>query len=173
MAELDLKTPFKEEIENLNSLFTSHQTFGLRALQELKRAERYSEFVSLILIDLEKGLGVLSKKQKQAFLAYDWEKDVYDLVKKEVRQTDVISGFENKKMALLLTETSQDGAKALAKRLSEEILLHLAAERKKLLDPRTLMKIVSFPDKEKGKEKFLSVVETLRANRFTLSRRDK
>ncbi len=165
MAELDAKTPFKEDLENLNSLFTSHQTFSLRALQELKRAERYSEFVSLILIDLAKGLEVLSKKQRQTFLAYDWEKNLYALVKKEVRQTDVVSGFENKKMALLLTETSQDGAKALAKRLIDEILLHLAAERKKLLDPRALMKIVSFPDKEKGKEKFLSVVETLRATK--------
>lgn len=165
MAELDTKTPFTEEINDLNSLFRSHQNFSLRALQELKRAERYSEFVSLILIDLEKGLEVLSKKKKQAFLSYDWEKDLYDLVKKEIRQTDIISGFENKKMALLLTETSQDGAKALANRLMDEILLHLAAERKKLLDPRSLMKIVSFPDKEKGKEKFLSVVETLRVSK--------
>src|SRR5574341_1756815 len=148
MAELNFKTPFTEETNDLNSLFRSHQNFSLRALQELKRAERYSEFVSLILIDLEKGLPNLSQKNKQVLLAYDWEKDLYDLVKKEVRQTDVISGFENKKMALLLTETSQDGAKALAKRLADEILLHLAAERKKLLDPRSLMKIVSFPDKE-------------------------
>lgn len=165
MAELDRNTPFKEELDNLNYIFKSHKNFSLRAVQELKRAERYSEFVSLILIDLEKWLGPLSKKQKEAFRSGNWEQELYDLVKRETRQTDVISGLENDKMALLLTETSNEGAKLLAKRLTEEIALFLAAERKKLLDPKALMKIVSFPDKEKGKVKFLSVVKALQTDK--------
>jgi len=165
VAEIDRNTPFKEELDNLNYIFKSHKNFSLRAVQELKRAERYSEFVSLILIDLEKWLGPLSKKQKEAFRSGNWEQELYDLVKRETRQTDVVSGLENDKMALLLTETSFEGAKLLAKRLTDEICLFLAAERKKLLDPKVLMKIVSFPDNEKGKEKFLSVVKALQTDK--------
>ena len=165
MAELDRNTPFKEDLDSLNFIFKSHKNFSLRAVQELKRAERYSEFVSLILIDLQKWLGPLSKKQKQAFLSGNWEKELYDLVTRETRQTDVVSGLEKNKMALLLTETSPEGAKLLAKRLTEEIALFLATERKKLLDPKVLMKIVSFPDKQKGKEKFLSVVKVLQTDK--------
>ena len=104
-------------------------------------------------------------EQKEAFLPGNWEKELYDLITRETRQTDVVSGLEKHKMALLLTETSTEGAKLLAKRLTEEIALFLAAERKKLLDPKALMKIVSFPDNEKGKEKFLSVVKALRINK--------
>ncbi len=161
MAELDRNTPFREDLDNLNFIFKSHKNFSLRAVQELKRAERYSEFISLILIDLEKWLGPLSKREKEAFCSANWEQALYDLVSRETRQTDLVSGIEHNKMALLLTETSPEGAKLLAKRLTQEIALLLAAERKKLLAPKTLMKIVSFPDKEKGKEKFLSVVKTL------------
>ena len=87
------------------------------------------------------------------------------MITRETRQTDVVSGLEKHKMALLLTETSPEGAKVLAKRLTQEIALILAAERKKLLDPKALMKIVSFPDKVKGKEKFLSVVKTLQTDK--------
>jgi len=165
VAELDRNTPFKEDLDSLNFIFKSHKNFSLRAVQELKRAERYSEFISLILIDMEKWLGPLSKKQKEAFLPGNWEKELYDLITRETRQTDVVSGLEKNKMALLLTETSPEGAKLLAKRLTEEIALFLAAERKKLLDPKALMKIVSFPDKQKGKEKFLSVVKALQTDK--------
>lgn len=165
MAELDKKTPFKEELNNLNYIFKSHKNFGLRAMQELKRAERYSEFISLILIDLEKWLGPLTKKQKESSYSANWEKDLYDLVTRETRQTDVVSGIEHNKMALLLTETSPEGAKLLAQRLTQEIALVLTAERKKLLDPKALMKIVSFPDKGKGKDKFLSVVKALQTDK--------
>lgn len=165
MAELDRNTPFKEDLDSLNFIFKSHKNFSLRAVQELKRAERYSEFISLILIDLEKWLGPLSKKQKEAFSSNNWEQHLYDLVTRETRQTDVVSGLEKNKMALLLTETSPEGAKFLAKRLTQEIALFLAAERKKLLDPKALMKIVSFPDKQKGKEKFLSVVKALQTDK--------
>jgi len=165
VAELDRNTPFREDLDNLNFFFKSHKNFSLRAMQELKRAERYSEFVSLILIDLEKWLGPLSKREKEVFRSGNWEKELYDLVTRETRQTDVVSGLEKNKMALLLTETSPEGAKLLAKRLTEEIALFLAAERKKLLDPKVLMKIVSFPDKQKGKEKFLSVVKALRISK--------
>ena len=63
MAELDRNTPFQEDLDNLNYIFKSHKNFSLRAVQELKRAERYSEFISLILIDMEKWLGPLSKKK--------------------------------------------------------------------------------------------------------------
>ena len=165
MAELDRNTPFKEDLDSLNFIFKSHKNFSLRAVQELKRAERYSEFVSLILIDLEKWLGPSSKREKEAFHSGNWEKELYDLVTRETRQTDVVSGLEKNKMALLLTETSPEGAKLLAKRLTEEIALFLAAERKKLFDPKALMKIVSFPDKVKGKEKFLSVVKALQTDK--------
>ena len=165
MAELDRNTPFQEDLDNLNYIFKSHKNFSLRAVQELKRAERYSEFISLILIDMEKWLGPLSKKQKEAFLPGNWEKELYDLITRETRQTDVVSGLEKHKMALLLTETSPEGAKVLAKRLTQEIALILAAERKKLLDPKAMMKIVSFPDKVKGKEKFLSVVKVLQSDK--------
>ena len=165
MAELDRNTPFKEDLDSLNFIFKSHKNFSLRAVQELKRAERYSEFVSLILIDLQKWLGPLSKKQKQAFLSGNWEKELYDLVTRETRQTDLVSGIEHNKMALLLTETSPEGAKLLAHRLTQEIALFLTAERKKLLAPKALMKIVSFPDKQKGKEKFLSVVKVLQTDK--------
>ena len=42
----------KRIYSDLEEIYKSHRLFGLQALKELKRAERYCEFLSLVILDL-------------------------------------------------------------------------------------------------------------------------
>jgi hypothetical protein len=50
-------------------LYRPHQIFGLRAKEELKRAERYSDFLSLIVVDITSLIKFARKYGVQNFVA--------------------------------------------------------------------------------------------------------
>jgi|SRR3972149_758004 len=155
----------KDGKQNLNrsfeELFKSHRNFGLQALKELKRAERYCEFLSLVILDLAslaesrpKFLAKFSPLQRGGYL-----KELREFISSSVRETDLVSGFEENRLGLLLAETPQEGAKSLAKRLEEGIRFFLR-EKLQLTSPVPLpLKIVSYPDKLKGKEEIHATIQ--------------
>lgn len=137
----------------------THKDFDNLAQIELKRAERYANFLSLIVIDLKKLVRDYSKQLSKN--SGVWEKELNHLVCQSVRQTDLVSGIQNHKLALLLTETPRSGAQVLASRLSESLKIFLNTAFNITLPQRLSLEIVSFPDKNTGKEKFLGTLQSL------------
>jgi GGDEF domain-containing protein len=150
-----------EEREEKDQFYRNHRNFGLRAMHELKRAERYCEFLSLLIIDFSS----LSKFVKRGALKSYRRMEVFSqelesLVEKSVRETDLVSGIEDHKLLLLLSETPKEGAKSLAKRLGERVKYYISNVVKTPQGWQVPMSIFSYPDR-KGKDKFLGFIKEI------------
>lgn len=147
-------------------LYRPHQMFCLRAQEELKRAERYSDFLSLIMIDITSLIKFARKYGMQNFaVPKELLENLERIIRKTVRETDIVSGFEKNRLALLLFETPLDGANSLAKRLGGEIKDFVSGSVKTPQQWQVPMEVVSFPERENSEETFLSFIR----NHFPLS----
>jgi hypothetical protein len=107
---------------------------------ELKRAERYSVFVSLVVFDL-------------AFLESHFGADAGGLVRRlstdaarNVREIDVISVIDDNKLVLLLPETPRQGAEIAGRRVSELLKERLLLERPEIAEKIIPLEMASYPD---------------------------
>ena len=92
-----------------------NRTFFQIVDNELKRAERYQIFVSMVILDLT----VL--RETGGGSATDVFEQMFDLVRRSIRVVDQASRIGSDKIVLLLPETSRQGAEMAARRLSEMI----------------------------------------------------
>jgi hypothetical protein len=106
------------EIEILDKLYNTKDNFIARASQELKRAQRYLDFVSYLSVDT-------SHLDKADFNGINPDSEFYRKlrrhIRKSVRQTDIISGFSNGKICILLVDTPSEGAGIVSQRLNDSI----------------------------------------------------
>lgn len=108
--------------------------------QELKRAERYRIFISLIVFDLSI-LDILAVAEKDSVLA-----ELPQLVKKDIRAIDDVSFIGSVKLALLLPETARQGAEIASRRISELIKKRLMTMEDKRLEHVIPLEMSSYPD---------------------------
>ncbi|PKK84167.1 MAG: hypothetical protein CVT49_05050 [candidate division Zixibacteria bacterium HGW-Zixibacteria-1] len=114
---------------------------------ELKRAERYRIFLSLVVLNVGPilelgGNGLLSKEpEKEKFLG-----DLRETLKGTIRDVDLLSGHTGFKIGLLLPETPRQGAEAAARRISELVYGFCSDYFKKPADYLVPVEISSFPD---------------------------
>lgn len=155
-----MKLKLKPNISE-KDLYRPHQIFGLRAKEELKRAERYSDFLSLIVIDTTSLVKFARKYGTENFtVPKELLGNLESVIRKSVRETDIISGFEKNRLGLLLFETPLNGANCLAKRLGEKIKDFVSGTVKTPQHWQVPMEVISFPEKENSEETFLSFVRT-------------
>ena len=89
--------------------------FRDQALLELKRAERYRNFLSLLVLNLSEFLATVGKrkidspKKAQEFII-----QAINRLKISSRETDIISPLDNSRLAMLLPETDRGGAEMAA-----------------------------------------------------------
>ena len=107
---------------------------------ELKRAERYSVFVSLVVFDLSfledhLGSGTSSVVQRLSMDA-----------RRRVREIDVVSVIDDHKIVLLLPETPRQGAEIAGRRVSEMLREQLAAEQIGIAEKVIPLEMASYPD---------------------------
>ena len=125
-------------------------SFVARAEQELKRAERYLSFVSLVLFEVVP-------------VGYNWDEElkkrVVEVARSSVRETDLVGVSNTHRVAVLLVETPRRGAERASERLSAQLLDFCLKEKGK---SRLVTNIHSFPEDPQGKENFLSALEKLR-----------
>jgi hypothetical protein len=121
--------------------------FAERIGYELKRAERYRYFVSLIvfnvgpILDLG-GNGHLKRDEKRrAFV-----EKLTDLIIEAAREVDAISNGTQTKIGLLLPETSRQGAESAARRISDSLIQFCTDYFRKPADYLVPVEISSFPD---------------------------
>ena len=124
--------------------------FAARAEQELKRAERYLSFVSLVIFNVIP-------------VGYGWDeelkKKVAEVAGRSVRETDLVGVSDAYRVALLLVETPRRGAERASERIAAQLFDFCLKEKGK---SKLEVRIHSFPEDPQGKENFLSALEKLR-----------
>ena len=151
IAFLEKMTEFDEATHLLSQGY-----FERRFAQELRRAERYCEFLSLVLLDTSSVLSGQSSKMKAKVL-----EGLGNLIGDTIRATDILTSLGKGRLVLLLTETPKEGALRLAKRLSEKIAgITLPEELKLLKDGVVNIGIASFPEDGGDREDLLQVASS-------------
>ncbi len=96
--------------------------FSSRIDFELKRAERYRIFVSLVVFNLGpilenvSGIGEDKDEVREKFVA-----TLGEVIRGSVREIDAVSNSGRTRIGLLFPETPRQGAEAAARRLSEMV----------------------------------------------------
>ncbi|MGH8005318.1 MAG: hypothetical protein ACRECJ_11410 [Limisphaerales bacterium] len=132
------------------ALVDSGSHFAARAEQELKRAERYLSFVSLVIFNVVP-------------VGYGWDeelkKKVAEVAGRSVRETDLVGVADAYRVAVLLVETPRQGALRASERIAGQLWDFCLKEKGK---SKLEVKIHAFPEDPQGKENFLSALEKLR-----------
>ena len=127
-------------MNNVSVKLGTDSSFFKRVDLELKRAERYRLFVSLIVLDLS-FVRSLNRDQSPQLLG-----DLLQVVRENVRVIDNVSALADHRVALLLPETSRQGAEIAARRLSELIRSSLTQQTSGKIDDTIPLEMISFPD---------------------------
>jgi hypothetical protein len=133
-----------QEQKYLDEIYSKRENFLSRANQELLRAQRYLSFLSFVSIDTKK----LHASDENKSINPNTE--IYRKLKKHIRntirQTDIISGFSNGNICILLVETNKEGVSVVKERLDESIKYFLHEVAESALNWRVTMTSGSFPD---------------------------
>jgi len=121
--------------------------FISRIQYELKRAERYRIFLSLVVFNMgpvvdSAGNGSFTTDEKRS----EFLREIKQVVKDAVREIDAVSDTKMIKIGLLMPETSRQGAEAVAQRLTKELNDHIADFFNKQNGFLIPVEISSFPD---------------------------
>lgn len=105
---------------------------------ELKRARRYSIFVSMVILDLSSLDDSEVGDKERVF------QRLLDELKNNVREIDKVAAIDESRIAVLFPETSRQGAEVVSRRIMEQVkeVVAKAGERNSLVP----MEMVSYPD---------------------------
>ncbi len=140
------------EIEMIDELHVNKDNFLARVRQELKRAQRYLNFVSYINIDTTKYSKTSEAENTNP--NSEFYRKLRKLLRKSLRQTDIISGFNKGNICILLIETHKDGANKVGDRLQETIKYFLHEMFNSPLNWKVNISLGSFPDDENTPNSF-------------------
>ncbi len=143
----------------LESMYNDLGTFKARATEEIKRAKRYPTFISLVLMDVSH---INSTTELENFSNLDqFYIGLGDLVKKAIRETDLISNNGFGKIAILLIETPKEGAMALSERLRKTVKYFLCNNTKSPVNWRVPTRESYFPGSTGENNSILGVLDTI------------
>ncbi|MCX6826356.1 MAG: hypothetical protein NTV06_03670 [candidate division Zixibacteria bacterium] len=121
--------------------------FASRIDFELKRAERYRIFVSLVILNVNPALEMTGDGKDADKVKSDILKALGDIIKKSIREIDAVSHSTSRnKLGLLFPETSRQGAEAAARRLTDTLNQFCADYFRKPAEYLIPVEISSFPD---------------------------
>lgn len=107
---------------------------------ELKRAQRYQIFISLLVYDFSSLYTGLKDDSAKI------QADILNLVSKKIREIDDVSLIDSSKIALLLPETNRQGAEIASKRISTVIREYLKNNASEELFEKIYPEMASYPD---------------------------
>ncbi len=116
------------------------ETFLSRVGYELKRAERYRIFVSLIVLDLGFCRDLLGDKCAERM------PQIEELARSNTRAIDQVAFVENDNLALLFPETSRQGAEIAARRLTGAIRNYITEVSGQSIGEVIPLEMASYPD---------------------------
>lgn len=147
-----------QDIKIQDELNSKPGNFLARVKQELKRAQRYLNFVSYINIDT-KNLGLAEEVSEQNHNLEIFTK-LRKHIRDSIRQTDLISGFNNGRISLLLIETNKDGVAIVRNRLQESIKYFLHEVVESPMNWKVNIRTGSFPDDEHTPKSFYEKMQS-------------
>jgi GGDEF domain-containing protein len=118
----------------------TNELFLDRVSTELKRAERYRIFVSLIVLDV----GFLEAAFPEAGSAVVG--NLVNFVERHIRAIDNISLLGSHKLGLLFPETTRQGAEMASRRVAELIKAKLSEMGNRRFDQVIPLEMASYPD---------------------------
>ena len=86
--------------------------------EEIKRAERYQHFLSLVVIHFDSNFNLSKKTQKKDSLQVTQK--LSSLLKDRMRRMDVAFRYDDNKFFVLLPETDSEGGQLVANRLKND-----------------------------------------------------
>ena len=107
---------------------------------ELKRAERYSVFVSLVVFDLTFVRDQFGPDAPGKVLR------LFESTRAKVREIDQVSVIDDYKLVLLLPETPRQGAEIAGRRVNELLRDMLSMEATETAERVIPMEMASYPD---------------------------
>ncbi len=144
------------ELFAYDSPLLSYTEFKRILGQEIKRSERYCEYLSLVIIDFSSLMERYPLSQKErAKMTFR----IGERIKESIRETDFVCPLGHGKLALILAGTSKEGAEYLAAKLEEGILplLPLKAGDEK---GRIKTMVISYPEAGNGKQNLLKFINS-------------
>ncbi len=122
------------------------------ALLELKRAERYRNFLSLLVLNLSEFLATAGRRRISSQEdADEFMRAVIDRIKHGARETDMISGMNNRNLVMLLPETDRMGARVAGERFQKLVTEFLSDFLESDFPFEIPVEITSFPDQASRK----------------------
>ena len=142
-------------------MYNNLEIFRARATEEIRRAKRYPTFISLVLLDVSH---INSSGEIENFSNLDqFYMSLQDLVKKSIRETDLISSNGSGKIAILLIETPSEGATAFSERLKKTVKYFLCDNTKSPVNWRVPTRESYFPGSTGEDDSILGVLDTIGA----------
>lgn len=132
------------------------------ALLELKRAERYRNFLSLLVLNLSEFLSsagrrkITSQEEADEFIRL-----LMDRVKHEARETDMISNLDDARLVMILPETDRTGAEIACGRMKELLSEFLSEFLDSSYRFDVPAEISSFPDQQTDEVSFKRQLQKL------------
>lgn len=113
---------------------------------EMKRAERYRVFLSLVVFNLGPIVDMAGNVSRDEKLRDNFIHGLQKVIKSGAREIDFVSNSGRLKIGLLLPETSRQGAEAATRRITEQISKFCKDYLTKDGDYLVPVEIASFPD---------------------------
>ncbi|MBN1353509.1 MAG: sensor domain-containing diguanylate cyclase [Candidatus Omnitrophica bacterium] len=127
--------------------------FVERAEEEISRARQYKTCLSFIMADLDH-----FKKYNDTFghLVGDAIlKDVADILKRNVREIDLVARYGGEEFCILLPETDKSGAYIVAERIRKEVEAHTIKAYDETMKITVSMGISCFPEDSETRESLI------------------
>jgi hypothetical protein len=134
------------------------QSFARVLDLELKRAERYRIFISMIVFDLSLVREITNGGAESAI------DGTVELIRKNIREIDNVVAMSGCRVGLLFPETPRQGAEIVSKRLTELIRTYISGLAKSDLGELIPLEMVSYPDAA-GAKSMSSYLEELLASK--------
>ncbi len=144
-------------IDELTGLF-NYRYLDVALEREIKRAERYGSSVTVIFIDLDLFKGVNDKFGH--LVGSRVLKEVGKLLKKSVREVDLVIRYGGDEYTVILVETSTSGAAIVAERIRSTIEAHqFLSEDGHDIRLTACLGYASYPEDTKSKQDLLDAAD--------------
>jgi diguanylate cyclase (GGDEF)-like protein len=102
-----------------NTRLYNYRYLNIRLDEEMKRAKRYNQFLSLVLVSVS---SLREDSDPEGKGNFSFMRKLGEFIKANLRDTDILSLYDNDVLALILPETSIEGAVCLSERLKDHVL---------------------------------------------------
>lgn len=145
------------EVEEIIETFNRHY-FDLKLNEELRRAERYYVFLSLMFLELDSYAKISKSLPREVIV--DYSKQINRILREMVRRKiDVALRLGGSRFILILPETNEDEVMTLAERIRKRIAKYVYPWDGRRLRSTVSIGVVTFPSHAKSREELLAKAE--------------